>query len=104
MMWPPASRNDAVLAAPRELLPMAIGDSRRKRTNHCSGLLPQVSLQKSSLKSSKSGKVRGLPKGVNEQDVLVAMRDMKTRGQRRDHPNQLSLFPGTVIAHFGPGS
>lgn len=106
-VWPPISRNDAVLAPSRTLLPMTIGDARRKRA--CTlEQLPEVSVSNSAMQNMR-GHTRRLPKGVKDKDVYDAVQGMVLRGGQGYHnsqslPGQLSLFPGTVIAHFGPGT
>jgi len=103
-VWPPLSRGDAALSAPRELLPVTFGDARRKlatkftTVGHTSPL-PQVRLGKI------DGQNCALPKGISVRDVADITQGMRTRGKSgRCGPHQLAVFPGEVISHYGPGT
>jgi len=48
-----------------------------------------------------------LPKGVYAHDLESAsngMRRRNLRGLEREQPGQLSIFPGEVRMHYGPGT
>jgi len=46
-----------------------------------------------------------LPAGVYEEDVRKVTQGMRRRrSEGREHPTQLSLYPGAVVAHYGPGA